>query len=136
MFRNGNVNKTVNRFIVSRDREIITVKSLKSKKKKLALTLFYYVSREIWLGNSKKLICIDQSRFYIFSHPENPKLFNITLKYFSFFNNKPPVGWVAHITRDSLTCYSCSYHSSMVCPSKFLSNCYYLTRPATTFFDS
>ena len=43
------------------------VKSLKSKKKQLALTLFY-VSLEIWLGNSKKLICIDQSRFYIFSH--------------------------------------------------------------------
>ena len=69
MFRNGNVNKTVNRFIVSRDREIITVKSLKSKKKNLALTLFYYVSREIWLGNSKMLICIDLSRFHIFSHP-------------------------------------------------------------------
>ena len=31
-------------------REIVTVISLKSKKKKLALTLFYYVSRKIWLG--------------------------------------------------------------------------------------
>ena len=51
-------------FLVSlKYREILTVKSLKSKKKKLALTLFYYVSREIWLDNSKKLICIDQSRF-------------------------------------------------------------------------
>ena len=30
------------------------IKSLKSKKKKLALTSFYYVSREMWLGNSKK----------------------------------------------------------------------------------
>ena len=30
------------------------VKSLKSKKKTLALTLFYYVSREIWLRNSRK----------------------------------------------------------------------------------
>ena len=28
----------------------------------------------------------------IFSHTrENSKMFNITLKYFSFFNNKPPV---------------------------------------------
>ena len=62
-----------NFFLGSRDREIITVKSLKSKKKKLTLTLFYYVSREIWLGNSKKLICIDQSRFYIFSHPRELK---------------------------------------------------------------
>ena len=51
----------------------MTVKSLKSKKKKLALTLFYYVSREIWLDNSKKLICIDQLRFYIFSHPREFK---------------------------------------------------------------
>ena len=66
------------------------VESLKSKKKKLTLTLFYYVSREIWLGNSKKFICRDQSRFYIFSHPRELKMFNITSKYFSFFNNKPP----------------------------------------------
>ena len=73
IFCNSNLNKTVQFFLVSRDREIITVKSLKSKKKKLALTLFYYVSREIWLGNSKNLICIDQSRFYIFSHPREFK---------------------------------------------------------------
>ena len=51
----------------------MAVKSHKSKKKKLALTLFYYVSREIWLDNSKKLICTDQSRFYIFSHPRELK---------------------------------------------------------------
>ena len=43
-------------------------KSLKSKKKKLALTSFDYVSQEIWLGNSEKLICINQSTFYFFSH--------------------------------------------------------------------
>ena len=49
------------------------VKSLKNKKKKLALTLFYYASREMWLVNSKKLICIDQARFYIFSHPREFK---------------------------------------------------------------
>ena len=41
-------------------------------------------------------------------------MFNITSKYFSFFNNKPPAGWVAHITRNFLTCYSCSYSSSLV----------------------
>ena len=60
-------------FLVSRDREIKTVKSLKRKKKKLTLTLFYYVRREIWLGNPKKLNCIDQSRFYIFSQPREFK---------------------------------------------------------------
>ena len=40
------------------------IKSLKNTKKKLVLTSFYYVSWQIWLGNSKKLICIDQSRLY------------------------------------------------------------------------
>ena len=40
-------------------------------------------------------------------------MFNINLKYFSFFNNKPPASRVAHITRDFLTCYSCSSCSSM-----------------------
>ena len=86
MFRKSNVNKIVYVFLVLlKYKEIITVnfirnfaffiKSLKSKKKKLALTSFYYVSREIWLDNSKKLICIDQSRFYIFSHPREFKNF-------------------------------------------------------------
>ena len=40
-------------------------------------------------------------------------MFNITSKYFSIFNNKPPASWVAHVTRDFITCYSCSYYSSM-----------------------
>ena len=39
---------------------------------------------------------------------KNSKMFSITSKYFSFFNNTPPACWVAHITRDFLTCYSCS----------------------------
>ena len=81
IFRKSNVNKTVwFLYLVSlKYREVITVKlyffieSLKSKKKKLALTSFYYVSWEIWLGNSKKLICIDQSGFYIFSYPQQFK---------------------------------------------------------------
>ena len=37
------------------------------------------------------------------------KMFHITSKYFSIFNKKPPASWVAHKTRDFLTCYSCSY---------------------------
>ena len=41
-------------------------------------------------------------------------MFNITSKYFSIFNNKPPARWVAHIARDFLKCYSCSYYSSVV----------------------
>ena len=60
--------KQFNFFLFSKDRKIITIKSIKSNKKNLALTLFYYLSREIWLDNSKKLMIMDQSRFYIFSH--------------------------------------------------------------------
>ena len=52
---------------------IFSIEILRSKKKKLALTLFYYVIREIWLGNSKMVIYIDQSRFYIFSNPRELK---------------------------------------------------------------
>ena len=40
-------------------------------------------------------------------------MFNITSKYFSFFNNKPSASLVAHITRDFFTCYFCLYYSSM-----------------------
>ena len=55
-----------------------------------------------------------------FSHTrENSKMFNITLKYFSFFNIKPPASWVAHITRNFLTWYSCSYCSSMILCNQF-----------------
>ena len=55
-------------------------------KKKLTLTSFYYVSRKTWLGNSKNLVYIDQSRFYIFHIRDISKMFNITSKHFSFFN--------------------------------------------------
>ena len=34
---------------------------------KLAPNFFYDVSWEIWLGNSKSLVYMDQSRFYTFS---------------------------------------------------------------------
>ena len=73
------------------------------------LTSFYNANREIWLGNSKNLIYIDHQDS-IFSHIyKNSKMFNIISKYFTFFNNKLPASWVAHITRDFLRCYSCSY---------------------------
>ena len=61
MFRKSSVNKTVHFLVSLKYIDIITVKTvtlyirnfiffiknLKNKKKKLALTLFYYVSREI-----------------------------------------------------------------------------------------
>ena len=76
-------------------------------------TSFYYISREVWLGKSRKLICTDQSRFCNFSHCRNWKIVSITSKCFSFFNNDHLLT-VAHITRDFLTCYFYSFYSSMI----------------------
>ena len=47
---------------------IFFAKFLKSKKKKMALTLFYCLGQETWLGDSGTLIYINQSRFYNFFH--------------------------------------------------------------------
>ena len=41
-------------------------------------------------------------------------MFNITSKYFSFFDNKPPASWAVQIPRDFLICYSCLYYSFML----------------------
>ena len=49
-----------------------------------------------------------------FLTPGRIQKFSITSKYFSFFENMLPASCVAHITRDFLTCYSCSYYSSML----------------------
>ena len=66
------------------------------------------------MDNSKNFICMTNQNS-TFSHVrENSRMFIITSKYFSFFNNEPLASWVAHITRDFLTCYSCLYYSSMV----------------------
>ena len=53
---------------------------------------------------------INPSRFYNFFHVENSKIFKITSKCLSIFNEKVPASWVAHITKDFLACYSCSYY--------------------------
>ena len=53
-------------------------------------------------------------------------MFNITSKYFSFFNNKPPASWVAHITRDFRTCYSCSYYSKNIVSTNKVNTKWYL----------
>ena len=110
MFRNSNVNKF---FLVSRDREIITVKSLKSKKKKLALTLFYYASREIMVGQFKKAYLHRPIKILHFLTPAIIQI-NLTSKYLRFFSNKPAASSVTDITRDFLTYHSCSYCSFMV----------------------
>ena len=58
------------------------IKTLKTKKKKLALTLFYCPSQETRLGDSGKLICIDQSRFSNFAHAEDFRNVKDNLKIF------------------------------------------------------
>ena len=42
------------------------------------------------------------------------KKFHIISKYFCIFNNKTLASWVAHMTREFLTCYYCSYYSVTV----------------------
>ena len=69
------------------------------------------------MDDSWKHIYINRSWLYNFSHVANSKMFNITSKYFTILNNKPTASWVAHITRDFLACYSCSYYSSMIYPN-------------------
>ena len=65
------------------------------------------------IGRLKKDYLHRPTKILHFYTRENSKMSSITSKHFSFFNNKPPASWVAHITRDFLTCYSCSYYSSM-----------------------
>ena len=87
---NGSVNKTVLRcgdiimvttVRLCRLNFIFLMKSLESKKEKLALILFHYLSREIWLGDSWPLRPMKTT----ISHTrKNSKMFNI--KYFSFDN--------------------------------------------------
>ena len=81
--------------------------------KKFALHLFYCFSEEIRLEYWWKRIYMNQSRSFISNSPEILKILNITLKHFCIFNNTPPASWNTHITPDFLTCYSCSYYSSM-----------------------
>ena len=76
-------------------------KSSKKQKKKLALTFLYFLGKETWLDDSWKLIYINQSRYY--NTWESSKMFNISSKYFSIFNNKPPANWVVDITRDVMS---------------------------------
>ena len=70
------------------------MKIIKSKKKKLAITSFYFLDQETRLNGSWKLIYINQSRFYNFFHVGNSKMLNITSKYFSIFNGKHTVIWI------------------------------------------
>ena len=74
-------------------------------------------------------------------------MFNIASKYFKIFKNKSPANWVAHITRDFLTCYCCSYFNSMILHresfhrkniqkihSTFLITCLIVPRPTLGYY--
>ena len=58
------------------------MKNLKSNKKKLPITSFYYVSQGIWLGNSRKKIFAKTNKNSTVSRTrKNSKIFNITSKH-------------------------------------------------------
>ena len=82
------------------------MKILKSKKKKLALTLLIVqVKKCHWVTHENLFAQTSQD---IISHTrENSKMFNITSKYFSIFNN-PSLA-----KQELLTYFSCSYYSFM-----------------------
>ena len=89
-------------------------KALKARKRSWhLLCLIMSVKEYGW--TIQKMLFAQTNKGSTFSQTrENWKSFNITSKYFSFFNNKPPTSWVAHITRDFLTYYSCLYYSFMI----------------------
>ena len=60
-------------------------------------------------------------------------MFNINLKYFSLFNNKPPASSLTHITKNFFACYSCSYYSHMFYVGSF--PCKYLMKQAVFLFQ-
>ena len=70
-----------------------------------------------WATQKSLFAEINQDSTFSHTH-KNSKMFNITSKYFIFFNNDPPASSDAHITRDFLTCYSCLYYISTVLGEK------------------
>ena len=64
-----------------------------------SLTSFYCLCQETWLDDSWKLISKTNQDSTISFTWENSKIFNISSKYFSIFNNKAPASWDVHITR-------------------------------------
>ena len=92
------------------------IRVLKSQKNKLVpsyLRFFFAVKKNDWMIHENLFPQTNQYSVISFTR-ENSKIFNTTSKYFSNFNNKPLASWVAHIAKDFLTCYSCSYYSSIL----------------------
>ena len=93
---------------------IFLIKTLKTKKKKLAGTGYISLS---WLWNTNrwflKTFAKTNQDCTIFYTSKNSKILNIISKYFSIFSNTLPATWVVHITRNFLIFYSCLYYSTM-----------------------
>ena len=68
---------------------VFLIKIPKSKKEKLAQISFYCLGQEIWLGNLENLFAKTNQDSTVSYTQNNSKLFNLTLKYFSIFNNTP-----------------------------------------------
>ena len=82
----------------------------------------------------RKSLLAQTNQDSLFSHiRKNSKMFNITLKYFSLFNNKPPASSLAHIAKNFFACYSCSYYSYMFYVGSF--PCKYLMKQAVFLFQ-
>ena len=95
---------TVTLFILFKLKCISSIRVPKSKKKKLALTSFYFSCKNMigWFMKTYSHKPIQILQFYNSFAGENSKKFNITSKFFSIFNDRPPASWVGYITRDFL----------------------------------
>ena len=106
-------------------REIIMIKAVELYKKLFSLKVWkakkriWYqlrfimsVENYVWAIQKSLVAWTNQGSTFSYTR-QNSKMFNITSKYFSLFNNNPPAGWATHIARNFLTCYSCSYYSYM-----------------------
>ena len=67
---------------------------------------------DFWI---RKGLFADAIQDSTFSHThENTKVFNINSNILAFLTVNPPTSRVAHVTRNFLTLFLCSYYSSMV----------------------
>ena len=79
-------------------------KSLENKKRKLGTNFILLCQSRNMVGQFKKDYLHRPIKFLHFLTPVRIQKCLKTLKYFSLFKNKPPVSWVAHITKHFLAC--------------------------------
>ena len=84
-------------------------KTKKTKKREAGTNFVLLCQSRNMVGQTNKVYLRRSTKILHFSTPARIQK---CLTWFSFFNKKPTASWVAHIQRDFLTCYSCSYYSS------------------------